>query len=153
MIHALKRAWSDMVLPIWVRPRQVQVAALCYKMTKKGKKVLLITSRGTGRWIVPKGWPIEGKNEPQSALQEAWEEAGVSKADIADEPLGTFDYDKGLDDGSAIPIETRVYKTHVHGLEDDFPEVDQRTRKWFAPDEAAELVDEPELKAILRELD
>ncbi len=151
-MHVFKRAWADVISPIWQRNRRLQVAALCYKMTKTGKKVLLITSRDTGRWIIPKGWPVEGKDGPGSALQEAWEEAGVSKADIEDAPMGHYGYDKGLDNGESVPIHTQVYLTRVRDLKEDYPEVDQRKRAWFDPAEAANLVDEPELKEILRGL-
>ncbi|HBR36028.1 MAG TPA: NUDIX hydrolase, partial [Sulfitobacter pontiacus] len=95
MIHELKRAWEGMILPIWRRPKRIQVAALCYRETPEGKEVLMITSRDTGRWIVPKGWPIDGLDGAGAALREAWEEAGVSKADIESEPIGYYDYDKG----------------------------------------------------------
>lgn len=152
MIHVFRRAWEDMILPFWQRPKMVQVAALCYKNTKDGKKVLLITSRDTGRWIVPKGWPINGKTGGQSALQEAWEEAGVSRADIEDDPVGFYDYDKDMADGLSLPIVTQVYLTRVRDMEDDFPEAEERTRRWFTPDKAAELVAEPELQEILRAL-
>ncbi len=54
----------------------------------------MITSRDTGRWILPKGWPIDGLDEAGSALQEAWEEAGVKDGRIANAPIGTFDYQK-----------------------------------------------------------
>ena len=139
-----------MLMPILQRPRQAQVAALCYQQTKSGKRVLLITSRGTGRWILPKGWPIEGKDGPGSALQEAWEEAGVAEARMDPAPLGSYRYDKGLKDGEHIPIETTVYQAQVDSLEPTYPEAHQRSRKWFPPQEAAELVDEPQLKAILK---
>jgi 8-oxo-dGTP pyrophosphatase MutT (NUDIX family) len=56
---------------------RTQFAALCYRVVKKKVKVLVISSRGTGRWIVPKGWPMDGKTPADAALQEAWEEAGV----------------------------------------------------------------------------
>ena len=129
--------------------RREQVAALCFKETPEGRKVLLITSRDTGRWIVPKGWPIKGKDGPGSALQEAWEEAGVSKADIEEEPIGVYEYRKGMSDGDSVPVEATVYKTHVHALKERYPEVDERERAWFPPEEAANLVDEPDLKTIL----
>ena len=152
MIHVLKRAWADMLKPILQRPKRVQVAALCYKNTEDGKKVLLITSRDTGRWILPKGWPVEGKDGPGSALQEAWEEAGVSKADIEEEPMGYYEYAKGLDNGVSVPVETQVYMTRVRDLKKSYPEVDERERQWFSPGEAANLVDEPDLKEILKAL-
>ena len=129
-----------------------QVAALCYKETKDGKRVLLITSRDTGRWIVPKGWPMKGKEDHEAALLEAWEEAGVKRADIEEDPVGYYDYDKGLDDGEAVPVRAQVYLTKVRNLSEDYPEVDERERAWVTPQEAANRVEEPELKEILRTL-
>jgi len=149
--HSSKQTWSDKAQPVSDRVKRVQVAALCYKETEDGKMVLLITSRDTGRWIVPKGWPIEGKNGAQSALQEAWEEAGVKKADIEEEPVGYYDYAKGLKDGSSIPIKAQVYLTRVRNLKKSYPEVEERERAWFSPRQAAQLVDEPDLKSILED--
>ena len=77
MTRTLTRAWEEILRPMLKRPNRLQVAALCYRTGADGKEVLMITSRGTGRWIIPKGWPVEGKDGPASALQEAWEEAGV----------------------------------------------------------------------------
>ena len=149
MDHVFKRAWRDMVLPIFKRPKRVQVAALCYRDTDEGKKVLLITSRDTGRWIMPKGWPIDGLDGSGAALQEAWEEAGVTEADIETAPMGIFEYDKGLGEGLTVPVTTQVYLTRVRELSEEYPEADMRKRAWFTPKEAAELVNEPDLKAIL----
>jgi len=141
-----------MFMPIWRRPKRVQVAALCYRETEEGKVVLLITSRDTGRWIVPKGWPIDGLDGPGAALQEAWEEAGVQKADIESDPVGLYEYDKGLGEGMTVPVEARVYLTRVRDLSEEYPDSELRKRAWFSPQEAANLVDEPDLKAILRRL-
>lgn len=141
-----------MFMPILRRPKRVQVAALCFRDTDEGKRVLLITSRDTGRWIVPKGWPIDGLDGPGAALQEAWEEAGVKQADIESEPVGLYGYDKGLGDGLTVPVEARVYLTRVRDLREEYPEANERKRAWFAPQDAADLVDEPDLKAILRAL-
>lgn len=152
MKQIFQRAWAGMVMPILQRPKRVQVAALCYKNTQNGKRVLLITSRDSGRWIVPKGWPIDGLDGPEAALQEAWEEAGVSKAEIESDPVGTFDYDKGLAEGMTVPVKTRVYLTQVHDLSENYPEADARRRAWFRPEDAANKVDEPELKALLQDL-
>ena len=152
MMHVFKRAWADMFMPILRRPKRVQVAALCYRDTDDGKRVLLITSRDTGRWIVPKGWPIDGLDGPGAALQEAWEEAGVKQADIESDPVGLYEYDKGLGEGMTVPVEARVYLTRVRDLSEVYPEADQRKRAWFTPQDAANLVDEPDLKAILRAL-
>ncbi|KKN21576.1 hypothetical protein LCGC14_0923940 [marine sediment metagenome] len=152
MIHNLRRAWEDVILPIWQRPKRVQVAALCYRETPLGKEVLLITSRDTGRWIVPKGWPIDGLDGAGTALQEAWEEAGVSKADIEAEPIGFYDYDKRLTDGMTTPVIAQVYLIRVRHIKDDYPEVELRKRRWMTPTSAAELVSEPDLKEILLNL-
>ena len=50
---------------------RTQFAALCYRVVKDKVQVLVISSRGTGRWIVPKGWPMDGKTPAEAALQEA----------------------------------------------------------------------------------
>lgn len=150
MFHFFEQFWSEYVRPIYRTPVRQQVAALCYKNTSDGRKVLLITSRDTGRWIVPKGWPIKGKDGAGSALQEAWEEAGVKKAEIAPKPIGAFAYKKGLEDGTSTPVEAQVYPARVVELKTKYPEVHQRKRAWFTPKEASKLVDEPDLKAILR---
>ena len=149
MTQVFRRAWEDMVLPIFKRPRRVQVAAHCYRENESGKKVLLITSRDTGSWILPKGWPIDGLDGAGAALQEAWEEAGVTEADIESDPMGIFEYDKGLGEGLTVPVTTQVYLTRVRDLSEEYPEAGMRKRAWFTPQEAAELVDEPDLKAIL----
>ena len=152
MTDALKNALSSVVTPLLRRPKRFQVAALCYRGDKKERKVLLITSRDTGRWVLPKGWPIDGLDAPGSALQEAWEEAGVKDAKVKPAALGTYDYDKRLDGGAEVPVEVQVYETEVEKLVDEFPEAQERTRKWVSPTEAAELVEEPGLQKLLREI-
>lgn len=152
MIHVFKRAWTDMFLPILQRPPRVQVAALCIRDTPEGKTVLLVTSRDTGRWIVPKGWPIKGLDGAGAALQEAWEEAGVTDAEADDIAFGTYHYDKITDEGLALPVEVLVYLARVRNLSDEYPEADERRRAWFTPAEAAERVREPELKDLLLSL-
>ena len=90
MQQLLQKFWSQTFLPMLSRPRRLQVAALCFRRTDTGCEVLLVTSRDTGRWVIPKGWPMEGKSSAESAAQEAWEEAGVHQ--------GQFD-EAGLADG------------------------------------------------------
>ena len=150
MKHQFKSVWDGFVQPMLKRPDRVQFAALCYDTDGPKKKVLLITSRGTGRWILPKGWPINGLESPQAALQEAWEEAGVRRGETSPKPLGSYGYDKVLREDWSIPVRTTVYPVRVLELSDNYPEVDQRERKWVSPEEAAEMVDEPELKDLLR---
>ena len=150
MTHAFKKTETKHSSPVDSSPRARQVAALCYRDRGQEPQVLLITSRGTGRWIVPKGWMVPGKDGAGSALQEAWEEAGVRDATITSKPIGSYTYDKMLDDGGIVPVRAEVYVARVLDLRDSYPEVEERERRWFTPPEAANLVDEPELQALLR---
>ena len=127
----------------------MQVAALC--MDQATGQVLLVTSRGTGRWIVPKGWPMPGRTLAEAAMQEAWEEAGV-KGRIVQAEIGRYHYDKEQERGFAVPIEVRVFPLYVDDLDDRFPERGERKRRWFPPHEAAQLVAEAGLKRILQGL-
>ncbi len=151
MVGLLTKAWNEVVKPLVQRPDRVQVAAICYQGTGEDRKVLMITSRDTKRWILPKGWPIDGLEANASAAQEAWEEAGVKAANIAPEPIGVYDYDKRMDGGATVSCATQVYAVEVDHLEDSFPEALERTRKWVHPAQAAEMVDEPGLQAILKQ--
>jgi len=148
MTKRLSTVWTEVVRPFFLQHDRVQVAALCFREKRAGKEVLLITSRDTGRWIIPKGWPIDGLNASDAAAQEAWEEAGV-RGNVNETPVGAFTYDKGLKDGSAVACKTTVYPVEVETLADEYPEVDERTRKWVSLTEAAQMVQEPELRKIL----
>lgn len=128
------------------RPPAMQVGSVC-RCAETGE-VLLITSRGSGRWVIPKGWPMAGKTLPGAALTEAWEEAGI-EGQVHDAEIGRYVYDKERDNGYAVPVEVRVFLVAVRKLRADFPEAGQRQRRWFLPDHAARLVVEPGLKDIL----
>ncbi|MDQ2089951.1 NUDIX hydrolase [Marimonas arenosa] len=152
MTDRLRKAWTELVQPLLRRPKRLQVGALCYTQKGAEKKVLLVTSRDTGRWIIPKGWPIKGKDAAGAALQEAWEEAGVKKGRVTGASLGSYAYDKELDSGLPVPVETLVFPIEVRKLADEFPESDERRRKWVSPEKAANMVREPELKELLLQL-
>lgn len=152
MTKWLRNIWEEVARPMILRPRRVQVAALCTRASDTGPDVLLITSRDTGRWIIPKGWPIDGLDGAETARQEAWEEAGVRAADGTAELVGAFSYHKVLKDGSAQQVVTSVYHIEVADLADDYPEADQRKRCWVSPEIAADRVQEPELQDLLRQL-
>jgi 8-oxo-dGTP pyrophosphatase MutT (NUDIX family) len=136
------------------RPPRVQFAALCYRRRKKkeGYKILLITSRGTGRWVTPKGWPMEGRTAAEVAEQEAFEEAGM-RGEVAAEPIGHFTYVKSMDGGLEMRCIVQVHPLEVSEIEKNFPEKRQRQIAWFTPEEAAARVAEPELKAIIHSFD
>lgn len=144
-------------LPISIRAShksdvRSQFAALCYRITRGKPEILLVTSRGSGRWIVPKGWPMDGKTPAQSAAQEAWEEAGVT-GKPHEQCLGLYSYNKTMGDGAWLPCVVLIYPVRVKSLAANFPERGQRRRKWFTPKKAAARVQEPELARILRDFD
>ncbi len=137
---------GDAVPPIEnVRP---QIAALCWRKKRGQVEVLLITSRDTGRWVIPKGWPMDGRTAFEAAAIEAWEEAGVRGA-IADQALGCFDYDKLHPSKPTQRCQVSVYPLRVAQLERKFPEREERRRKWFSARKAAKSVHEAELAELI----
>jgi len=132
------------------KPRR-QVAALPFLASEDGPRVMLVTSRETGRWVLPKGWPKKRLSGPEIAAMEAYEEAGLS-GDVGRKPIGAFHYDKRLPDGDAIRCEVDVYVMSVQQQLDDWPERTQRRRQWFTPAEAAAAVCEADLTALLLRL-
>ncbi|SFR42848.1 NUDIX hydrolase [Litoreibacter janthinus] len=151
MTRTLRGLWDSYLSPMLQRPKRLQVAALCHRGTGDGREVLLITSRDTGRWIIPKGWPIRGLSSPEAAMQEAWEEAGVSEGSAQEKSIGTYTYDKRMRSGLPVPVETLVYSVEVEEMEKDFPEARERRLKWFSQSDAANLVQERELQTLLRD--
>ncbi|MDO6725646.1 NUDIX hydrolase [Cognatishimia sp. 1_MG-2023] len=129
-----------------------QFAALVYRV-KDGKiQFLLITSRRSGRWIIPKGWPMLGIRPAKGAAQEAWEEAGVV-GKVSDQCQGIFSYYKRGPDEEMLPCLAMVYPLRAKRLSKSFPEAGQRKRKWYSRKKAAKLVDEPELAKIIKSFD
>ncbi|KIN66883.1 Hydrolase, NUDIX family [Sulfitobacter donghicola DSW-25 = KCTC 12864 = JCM 14565] len=137
--------------PMLQRPKKLQVAALCHRGDEQDREYLLITSRDTGRWIIPKGWPIRGLKSWETALQEAWEEAGVQNSPASKAPVGRYTYKKRAASGLEVPVETLVYSVDVQALAKTFPEAHERTLKWVKAEEAAEMVNEPELQSLFRD--
>lgn len=129
-----------------------QFGALCYRYEKGKPQVLVITSRGTGRWIVPKGWPMPGKTPAATAAREAFEEAGV-EGRVHPVCLGIYSYTKTIADKAGLPCVVALYALRVKRMLRRFPECQERKRKWVSPKRAASMVDEPELKALLSRFD
>lgn len=150
MLNYVHLAWDRVLSPMLQRPKMLQMAALCHRGEGDRKEYLLVTSRDTARWIIPKGWPIRGLNSCETALREAWEEAGVKNSSAAQDPIGTYTYQKRRANGFAVPVETLVYSVAVTEIAEDFPEAHERTRKWVNAETAAKLVNETELKSIFR---
>lgn len=132
------------------RPKRTQFAALCYRRMKTGElQILLLTSRDTGRWVIPKGWPMGTKPGHVVAEIEAKEEAGV-KGIVEHEPLGCFGYGKAMDEGLVLPCEVQVHALEVTGSIKDYKEKGERKLEWVSAGEAAERVAEPGLKRLIR---
>ena len=128
---------------------RMQSAALCWREGEAGIEVLLITSRDTGRWVIPKGWPMPGRAPEAAAAREAWEEAGV-EGRVNPVSLGRYGYLKDIATDVAVPCAVSVYGLRVENLATKFPEKSQRRRQWFPVADAAALVHEPELAALIR---
>jgi 8-oxo-dGTP pyrophosphatase MutT (NUDIX family) len=115
----------------------------------QGIEILLITSRETRRWVIPKGWPMEGHSAAESAAQEAYEEAGV-RGQMTAEAIGHYGYNKRMRGGAKKRFRVDVFAMEVTEVLDLWPEAHERTRQWLLPHEAAAHVNEPKLAALIR---
>jgi ADP-ribose pyrophosphatase YjhB (NUDIX family) len=131
-------------------PRK-QYAALPYRRRADNIEIMLVTSRDTGRWIIPKGWPTQGLTPRDSAACEAVEEGGLVGR-ITNQSIGLYHYDKRMDDGSTMRCAVEVFALQVEQQLTAWPEQDQRQTDWFTLEEAAEAVHEVELRTIIRNL-
>jgi len=125
-----------------------QVGALPYRRGASGRlEFLLLTSRGTRRFVIPKGWRMKGKSDSQAAALEAKQEAGV-KGRIDPATIGSYQYWKRL--GKAfVPVKVVVYALEVETEAPKWREASQRERQWLTAEQAAALVDEPELVSLI----
>ena len=125
----------------------IQYAALPWRVRDGAVEVLLITS-SNGRWIIPKGWPMEGKAPHEAAAQEAWEEAGV-RGEVSPRSVGVFHFDKAKKSGAVKHLEAQVFPLAVAEEAVDWPEAGRRERRWLDQVEAAAAVPYAELSALL----
>ena len=135
-----------------IKPKapRLQYGALPYRFRTNGTvELLLVTTRRTRRWIVPKGWKIKGKKPCKSAAQEAFEEAGVRGA-VSGKPIGSFVYDKWLDDDSVTtPCEVRIFPMLVKRQEDTWRECEEREARWVDLDTALQMIEELGLRTLV----
>lgn len=132
------------------RSVRVQYGALPFRFSPSGNlEFLVVTSRGRGRWIIPKGWPIKGLKPHESAAREAFEEAGV-RGEVAAKSIGWFAYEKILDDESGtIPCEVRVFALKVKRQLKSWPEAGERELLWIDPNNMAALIEEDDLRRLM----
>ena len=130
-------------------PPRRQVAAFCWRSRDDGHEIMLITTRRTKRWTLPKGWPMNDRTLAGAAAQEAWEEAGVKGA-VTESAIGSYTYEKTLRrSGIRQLVHVEVFLLQVDSIEDTYPENGQRKRKWMTLLAAAEAVTEPGLKRLI----
>lgn len=129
-----------------------QAGVIAYQVVGGQLRVLLVTSRETGRWIVPKG-NIERRATPaRAAAREAYEEAGVKGELAAQVPLGFYTYFKRLNAGGVRAATVEVYLLRVTECLKRWPEKGERRLCWVATEEAIRLVEEPGLVPLLHRL-
>lgn len=129
-----------------------QYAALPWRQNAIGLEVMLISSRETQRWVIPKGWPVPGLSPAETAAREAFEEAGIG-GQVGRRPLGTFHYDKRLEDGRIQRCKVTVFGLEQMIQHPDWPEQGQRKVLWLPVSRAADVVQEPGLRDIIRRLE
>jgi 8-oxo-dGTP pyrophosphatase MutT (NUDIX family) len=129
---------------------RIQYGALPYRFTPMAAlEILIVTTRQTRRWIVPKGWPIKRLTPSRSAAREAFEEAGV-RGKIGARPIGNFRYKKAADvNGAEADCEVKVFPLLVKRQSATWPEFGQRVVQWVDPEKAISLIREPELKLMV----
>lgn len=133
------------------RRQRVQYAALPWRVSNGALQILLVTTRNTRRWIVPKGWPIPHRAPPECAAREAFEEAGVV-GDVASEPLGAFTYEKQLKSGEKVTCNVEVFPLAVARQSRAWPEKRARQTDWCSVEEALSRIAEPGLRRIVAKL-
>jgi len=130
-----------------------QIAALPYRSTGPGLdapvSVLLVTSRETKRWVIPKGNLQPGVSPHQAAASEAEEEAGV-RGVVCPTPLGSYRYRKRRGSGASLMVDVDVFPLAVSDELAEWKEQDERERRWFSLAEAADRVEEPDLRDLIR---
>jgi 8-oxo-dGTP pyrophosphatase MutT (NUDIX family) len=128
-----------------------QIGALPVRRTSDGSpEIMLVTSRETRRWVIPKGWPWPDTADHLSAAGEAREEAGVV-GEPSPQSIGSYVYGKRRSKG-VVPVRVTVYLIDVTEELESWPEQHQRQRAWFSVADAAAAVEEPDLSALIQAL-
>jgi len=128
----------------------LQFAALPFRIASGAVEILLITSRETQRWIIPKGWPIRGLRPRDVAAREAFEEAGLVGTIVGKRSIGSYHYTKRLPDNQEILCRVKVFLLSVDHQLDTWKEKEQRECEWMTPQKAARLIDDRGLAELFR---
>ena len=126
---------------------RAQVAALCYRFIGEKLQVCIITTRDTGRWIIPRGWPMDGQTPAEGAAIEALEEAGV-RGLAHPFSVGAYSYEKLIDD-AWVTVMVTVFALQADKSHKKWPEKSERKRKWMSPKKAAQKLDDIGLRQIV----
>jgi 8-oxo-dGTP pyrophosphatase MutT (NUDIX family) len=129
----------------------IQCAALPLALIGGELMVMLVTSRTTRRWILPKGWIKPGMAPHDAAAREAFEKAGLAGT-VDPEPIGSYSYAKVTDGGREVKCKVRVFRMRVERQEADWPERTQRDTRWFTLAGAALAADDGKLVTLLLRL-
>ncbi len=129
----------------------VQVGALPWRPHRGKLEFLLVTSRASRHWLIPKGWPMNGKSNREAALQEAYEEAGIRGVGSA-APIGSYRFLKAMHDGTELPCTMSVFGMSEIVELDAWPEMDQRERRWIAQVDAIEMIYDWSLARFMAEV-
>jgi 8-oxo-dGTP pyrophosphatase MutT (NUDIX family) len=128
-----------------------QAGVVAYRILDGKVQVLLMTSRDTGRWIIPKG-NINGSKPSKAAEKEAYEEAGVRGVISGPNPLGIYTYSKRLNSGETQTASVEVYLLRIKEQLKKWPEKGERKLSWVSTKKAVGLVDEPGVVPLLQQL-
>ena len=135
-------------MPVTPAP-YLQVGALPYRLTNGEAEILLVTSRGTAQWIIPKGWPMDGMSNAAAAAREAYEEAGII-GDADETPIGCFTYEKARKGEDTVsPFSVEVFLLRVDRQLTYWPEASQRSLAWVSPDQALTMISNQSLAELI----
>jgi 8-oxo-dGTP pyrophosphatase MutT (NUDIX family) len=131
-------------------PERLQYAALPWRREKSGLEIMLVSSRETKRWIIPKGWPMSGRSGGAAAAIEALEEAGLIGV-VSEAPIGHYFYAKRFSAGAQQLCRVEVFSLRVVRQRDNWLEKGERVTRWFAAEEAITAISDPELGDLIAE--
>ena len=126
-----------------------QAGVIAYRIRRGEVQVLLMTSRDTGRWIIPKGNIKPGASPSKAAVQEAFEEAGIKGTIVSSTPFGMYTYYKKVGSGEVRAAAVEVFLLQVKEQLKKWPEKGERKLAWVSAKKAVELVEEPGVVPLL----